>query len=325
MADWSEGFANPRLPTLDDVKAALGIARQMTEAPKPVEDVDRAIGQYRGGDYLGALESMYGATPMTGAIKAYHGSPHSFDRFDMSKIGTGEGAQSYGHGLYFAESEPVARSYRDALASSSATINGVPVRDLAAQKYRLGIKESPTAEQNIADYISSYQDNARFMMEKRNPELVPLYDELKRNGAINDQGHMYEVRINAEPHEFLDWDKALSEHPEPIKNVLSGKMGLNETPASSLGRAYKNQMFAGDIVGQNTASPSDLSLALNKMGIPGIKYLDQGSRGSGEGSRNYVVFNDKLIDILRKYGIGGAVAPLAALGLKSQSQQDQGM
>ena len=41
-------------------------------------------------------------------IKAYHGSPHDFDRFDLSKIGTGEGAQAYGHGLYFAENEGVA-------------------------------------------------------------------------------------------------------------------------------------------------------------------------------------------------------------------------
>jgi hypothetical protein len=29
---------------------------------------------------------------------AYHGTPHEFDQFDMSKIGTGEGAQAYGHG-----------------------------------------------------------------------------------------------------------------------------------------------------------------------------------------------------------------------------------
>ena len=32
-------------------------------------------------------------------IRAYHGSPHDFDRFDMSKIGTGEGAQAYGLSL----------------------------------------------------------------------------------------------------------------------------------------------------------------------------------------------------------------------------------
>ena len=33
---------------------------------------------------------------------AYHGSPHAFDQFDLSKIGTGEGAQAYGHGMYLA-------------------------------------------------------------------------------------------------------------------------------------------------------------------------------------------------------------------------------
>ena len=44
----------------------------------------------------------------TGAI-VWHGSPHKFDKFDSSKIGTGEGAQAYGHGLYFAEAPDVAR------------------------------------------------------------------------------------------------------------------------------------------------------------------------------------------------------------------------
>ena len=49
-----------------------------------------------------------GDVPPPGIV-AYHGSPHSFDRFDTSKIGTGEGAQAYGHGLYFAEGEGIAR------------------------------------------------------------------------------------------------------------------------------------------------------------------------------------------------------------------------
>jgi len=49
-------------------------------------------------------------------IDAYHGSPHGFEQFDSSKIGTGEGAQAYGHGLYFAEHEPIARGYRDNLS-----------------------------------------------------------------------------------------------------------------------------------------------------------------------------------------------------------------
>jgi hypothetical protein len=46
-------------------------------------------------------------------------------------------------------------------------------------------------------------------------------------------------------------------------------------------------------------------MALKEKGIPGIRYLDAGSRGAGDGSRNYVVFDDSLIDIIRKYGIAG--------------------
>ena len=65
-----------------------------------------------------ALNSVVGGMPMAeraglgmagGAIKAYHGSPYDFDKFDLSKIGTGEGAQAYGHGLYFAEEPAVAQ------------------------------------------------------------------------------------------------------------------------------------------------------------------------------------------------------------------------
>jgi hypothetical protein len=46
--------------------------------------------------------------------------------------------------------------------------------------------------------------------------------------------------------------------------------------------------------------PDAFIAALRAEGIPGIRYLDQGSRGKGDGSRNYVVFDDNLISILNK-------------------------
>src|SRR5262245_53429063 len=55
-------------------------------------------------------------------IRAYHGSPHDFERFDLSKIGTGEGAQVFGHGLYFAENPEVARTYRNALSAPEVSV-----------------------------------------------------------------------------------------------------------------------------------------------------------------------------------------------------------
>jgi hypothetical protein len=54
------------------------------------------------------------------------------------------------------------------------------------------------------------------------------------------------------------------------------------------------------------------SVALRNAGIDGIQYLDAGSRAAGDGTRNYVMFDDKLIDILRRYGIAGTLGGGAA-------------
>jgi diguanylate cyclase (GGDEF)-like protein len=48
--------------------------------------------------------------------EAYHGSPHKFDKFSLEHIGTGEGAQAWGWGLYFAETKGVAEQYHGNLA-----------------------------------------------------------------------------------------------------------------------------------------------------------------------------------------------------------------
>lgn len=45
----------------------------------------------------------------------YHGTPHEFDQFDVNKVGTGEGAQAYGHGLYFTEEKRIADWYKKTL------------------------------------------------------------------------------------------------------------------------------------------------------------------------------------------------------------------
>ncbi|MGP1586221.1 MAG: hypothetical protein ACTTH3_06840 [Schwartzia sp. (in: firmicutes)] len=42
---------------------------------------------------------------------AWHGSPHVFDYFDLGAIGTGEGAQAHGWGLYFAKEREVGVGY----------------------------------------------------------------------------------------------------------------------------------------------------------------------------------------------------------------------
>src|SRR5262245_438695 len=82
--------------------------------PLSEEGIGRAAdlaGMVMGGTFATAPRGALGAGP---GIRAYHGSPHDFERFDLSKIGTGEGAQAYGHGLYFAENPKTAKAYREA-------------------------------------------------------------------------------------------------------------------------------------------------------------------------------------------------------------------
>lgn len=52
---------------------------------------------------------------------AWHGSPHDFDIFDLGAIGTGEGNQAHGWGLYFAKKKSVSRNYQKELSERLGT------------------------------------------------------------------------------------------------------------------------------------------------------------------------------------------------------------
>jgi len=69
------------------------------------------------------------------AMVLFHGSPHKWDRVDLSKIGTGEGAQAYGHGFYAAERPGVAKDYQNRLSGrqqmQKATYQGTTAQERA--------------------------------------------------------------------------------------------------------------------------------------------------------------------------------------------------
>lgn len=66
----------------------------------------------------GAIKVPKGLIAEEPGITAYHGSPYDFDKFQLDKIGTGEGAQAFGHGLYFTDSEDIAKFYKEGLGSA---------------------------------------------------------------------------------------------------------------------------------------------------------------------------------------------------------------
>jgi hypothetical protein len=58
------------------------------------------------------LRGIAGQAPEAKYIRAYHGSPYDFDRFEASKIGSGEGRASHGHGYYLTKANDLAEYYR---------------------------------------------------------------------------------------------------------------------------------------------------------------------------------------------------------------------
>ena len=171
----------------------------------------------------GAAEAP--AQKLVKAITAYHGSPHSFDQFDMSKIGTGEGAQAYGHGLYFADSEDTAKSYRDSLTANNKWMyDGQP----ASQNWKSGALDyldpkvvsnqgMPAAFDDAMSRLKNQSDFYNLAYAPKGSTDTNLYDhaierlKMLDPSLVKPAGSMYQVGINADPEHFLDWDKPLSE------------------------------------------------------------------------------------------------------------------
>lgn len=247
-----------------------------------------------GGVATRAGEAVLGAGP----IRAYHGSPHDFDGFSMAKVGTGEGNQAFGHGLYFAENEGVAKSYRDALSA--------PQPKTAEYEAVKALKLFDGDRAKAADYLSQQTYSRPGRAPQMAPNTAEAVSMLRGDGPVG--GRMYEVGINADPEHFLHWDKPIAEQSEAVQKAIAA--GGRVTRAQAV--ADNPQMTGAQYYKMLGSEPAAASMTLERSGIPGIRYADAGSRvdGASSGTNNMVVFDDKTIEILRKYGLAG----LAALG-----------
>ena len=223
-----------------------------------------------------------------GAI-VWHGSPHKFDAFDASKIGTGEGAQAYGHGMYFAESPDVARGYQEALAGPKLDSTEL-TRQIRYAKAKAAQSVDESARQGYLNAVKELEENQ------------------------GTQGYFYKVDLPDEAiARMLDWDKPLSQQSQVVsalRPVSERVPGLSDALqefelGSTTGQAVNNYI-------SKALSPADAARLLKDAGIPGIRYLDQGSRATG-GTSNFVVFpgEERLLRILERNG-----QPMGLMGVK---------
>jgi hypothetical protein len=277
-----------------------------------------------------------------GAIRAFHGSPHSFlpepgyplGRFDSSKIGTGEGAQAYSHGLYFGGVEPVAENYLGPAAgwkygrTNAQTIydrlnNPTLERGLDSAGWdKLNAQRGFWEKVVLGRAPRSIIDDARMNPDQFGAAELAYINSIDPARFKRTGGNMYEVDIHADPQRLLDWDKPLAQQSQQVRNILNENWWAHpEAHANQTGSQIYDAMIR-DISPTGLSrlnAPVRVSQQLNEAGIPGVRYLDQWSRGAGQGTSNYVIYNDKLIEILRKYGILPPVAAGTAGGLLGPS------
>lgn len=226
-------------------------------------------------------------------LEAFHGSPYKFDSFSMDQVGTGEGAQAYGHGLYFADSEDVAKQYRDQLRHRG----GEDFKDVAE---RNGI--DPSAFNNYGPYSAE----ARI---KEGASLKTIVTEAKMaNRALRDtpdeqvaqtiqeyldgkSGALYRTEIDVTPESLLDWDKPLSEQSELVQGFMNRVAerapfdGVVRNADGTLEPDASGKMLYEWLYGQRNDPgmtlmdrQANVSRVLSDNDIKGIRYLDANSR-----------------------------------------------
>jgi hypothetical protein len=269
-------------------------------------------------------------------LDVYHGSPHRFPptarnplgEFDASKIGTGEGAQVYGHGIYTAEAQGVGRGYADRLGSNIISVDGKPM-DFNDPVH---IAASILSDPNNAGLPGKQLANAirydpkgivPYGAESKVEEIAKALESGNLPKFTNQKGNFYKADLPDEQiAKMLDWDTPLNEQPKQIQesiriltnqakedaanpNAMYGMATWSDRTSKRISPEMIDSMDGAAIHEMlQKVYGNDLSNKLNELGIPGIKYFDESSREVGKGTRNFVVFpgEEKSMRILERNG-----------------------
>ena len=277
-----------------------------------------AAGEYAGSfiDPMRIAKALR-AAPSVRELIVHHGTPHTFEpteanplgEFDASKIGTGEGAQAYGHGVYLAESPDVADEYRIRLSydpdkmriggrqinevydSINKTAGRMPAAKASAEYEKLELLERLMMNHSVDDVSK----NAAEM----SPATAKWFEkQVKPN--FQTYGSLYKADLPDEMIDrMIDYDVPFNQQPESVKTAL---LTMFPSTIQKTIDYYGTDALPMSQLFHHLGNDAVLAKNLRKNGIPGIKYYDQGSRQGEKQTRNFVVFpgEEKKVKILER-------------------------
>lgn len=244
--------------------------------------------------------------------RAWHGTPYDFDTFNLSGIGSGEGNQAHGWGLYFAQDREVSEAYKQILGDKGSTV------ELNGDVWTVNESGDWETTGKIAKYGEAigYALDALEEHGTKNAAISSLQKDLKEGRfrgtyiaeaqkAVNilqqgeAKGHKGGRLLEAEIPDMdvlLDEQKSFKEQPEKVKSALS-ELISNTGEDQLSGRLFKNATGKSiyKMLSNLYGDDKKASLKLNEFGVKGITY-----KGTQD-ERCYVVFDDKAIEIRNKY------------------------
>lgn len=271
---------------------------------------------------------------------AFHGSPYKFDAFKSEAIGTGEGHQAYGYGIYLAEDQNVAGWYRDKLSKYRGDGWVVVFPDGSSKTFEEIFGSQAGSATTLADQFGGDLHKMQNVMDQRAGMLARSFkspEEVKTNQRYQDlaslssklaklafkeeaylrrgTGYLYKVRVPDEA--FLDWEAPFSQQAPSVqagvrKAVMEadlvpsveGYLGVRSRPAlfQKLTQYDPDGETVYGTLSDMTGGAKEASATLLAAGVPGIEYLDQASRTAGMGHKNLVVFDPGIIEIVERQG-----------------------
>jgi hypothetical protein len=235
-------------------------------------------------------------------ILTHHGTGAEFDKFDTSFLGTGEGSQAFGWGIYTAEHKGVAEYYVNVANKNSLVGKKLRVQLLAKSEellhYDLPISKQPPAVQAA---IIKLAEQYQVPLDMNQPgsffyhELASAVDDIATRKAEGLET-VYEI---------------LSKRPNTTDAELTDaitKLGLQDYAPLIMDR---NIDKLGDVIenlntkvlGKYKRTDEAASMLLSDLGVKGIKFKDNFSRSTlanEAATHNYVIFNGDNLNIVDK-------------------------
>lgn len=252
---------------------------------------------------------------------AWHGSPYDFEHFDLGAMGSGEGMQVHGWGLYFAKDRKISEGYKDSLKNLRSTVvidgkkfigkngfrdeEGNRPSDRKLRFALLNLSLAGSREKAIQRVSELARTSKGTGFEDDYVGALKILKNSQTASVERPEAKLYEVDI-PDNDVLLDEDKFLQDQPKMVKKAIAdyyrSRPDSYSTPEddSLKGSTTTGWRFYKDVVFQmkregSTNPKRDASLLLNSLGIKGITY-----EGNKDG-RCFVVFDDKAISIIDKY------------------------